>query len=262
MYRRTFLFSAVVVLLSVTLASAKPFVNPPETDPLVPPGGWATTFPYPRNVMIDFATDPDTWPADPNGPPGSKDLVPDLNCHLEGQNDDWLFGSDWVSWEGDYVWINTDDRFPTRQGLVGLDALGSASVTAVFHLDNEPIIRPVKHVWVELEYYFGGTGSATWDAETIPAPGSTETDFKQHDEYLGGGTFPEGWYRTNFWVEVEPNPPWEEFQMEVSTVGATTVLFDYAHIATECVPEPGTCTLLAVGSLGLIVWFWRRKSAK
>ncbi len=144
MYRNGWLLlpSVVVVLLGVSPSSAEPFNNPPETDPLVPPGGWATTFPYPRNVLIDFATDPATWPLDPNGPPGSLDLVPGLNYHIEGTDDQRLYPSDWGEGFGGFDWIDVDPRFPGRQGLAGIDNRQNHQVVARLHLDNDPIPHP------------------------------------------------------------------------------------------------------------------------
>lgn len=247
MYWRTLLFGAAVVLLGAALASAEPFVSPPESDPMVPPGGWTTVFPYPRNVLIDFATDPAAWPPDPTGPPGSLDMIPDVNYVLEGDDDPRLYPSDWGQGFGDYDWIDTDPRFPGRQGLAGIDNRQGWTVSATLHLDNEPEPRPVKHLWIEMEYYFDAGG---WQTSMDPA----YTDIRFKSEVL-----PDGWRRRTWWFEIEPNPPWEELTIgiETSELGPGTVLFDYVHIATECVPEPGSLALLGAGVLGLLCCFRR-----
>lgn len=254
MYRNTLLFllGGIVVLLSVTLTSAESFNGPPETDPLVPPGGWETTFPYPRNVLIDFDTDPATWPADPNGPAGSLDLVPDLNYHIEGTDDQRLYPSDWGEGFGGFTWIDTDPRFLGRQGLAGIDNQQNQQVVARLHLDNEPITRPLKHLWIEMEYYLE---NGSWQTSMVP----NFTDMRFRHSALS-----DGWSRRTWWFLIEPGPPWEDLTIELQTDVAQpgTVLFDYLHVATEAVPEPGTCTLLGTGSLALIIWFWRRKRAK
>ena len=38
-----------------------------------------------------------------------------------------------------------------------------------------------------------------------------------------------------------------------------TLLIDYMHIATECVPEPSTFALLGMVALGLLAVAWRRR---
>ena len=254
MYRRALIPGAIVVLLSVSLTNAEPFVRPPENDPIIPPDGWVSPFRYPRNILIDFGTDPNTWPPNPNPnePADSVDLVDGQNYHLEGWDDVRLSGSDWARWEGEFDWL---ESYAGRDGVAGIfERIGQ--VTCRLHLDNEPEPRPVKHLWAEFEYYFEGPGRAEWFAEVVLPP-EYEWGFTWDDEAIPGTP----WRRRNFWVWIEPNPPWEELTIVLGTgpTAAATVLFDYAHIATECVPEPGTCTLLGAGSLGLMVWLWRRR---
>lgn len=254
MCSRILLAAGAIALASTCQLLAEPFASPPESDAMVPPGGWNSPFPYPRNVLIDFKTDPKTWPPDDDGgPQGSIDLIPDElpggNYHLEGLLDPKLHESDWADRFGSYVWIDEDPRFPGRQGIVGLDNLQSEEeVVATLHLDNERIPRPAKHMWIEMEYYRVGSGG--WMASVFPFP----TDFEWREEVLA-----DGWVRRTWWVQLEPNPEWEVVQIEAFT-GATvgTALLDYVHIATECVPEPSALALLATGVLALAACAWRK----
>ncbi|KKL55757.1 hypothetical protein LCGC14_2252210, partial [marine sediment metagenome] len=186
-------------------------------------------------------------PDDPNGPAGSKDLIDGVTYHLEGSLDDQLSDSDWGNWEGEFDWI---DSGYGRQGLVGLVNRQDSQVVATFHLDNEPEPRPVKHLWIEMEYYFEGEWE--WQSDMIPA----FTDMEWRDEALG-----DGWRRRTWWFEIEPNPISEELIMTVSTYDTGTLVFDYIHVATECVPEPSTFVLACLGLLGLGCYGYRRRKS-
>jgi len=257
MYRRTWVLVALFALFTVSLVHAHPFVNPPEVDPLVPPGGWLTPPPYQRNIYIDFATDPsDTayWPPDPDQ---GVDLVPDVNCVIEGTDDPTLYPSDWFDWIGDYDWIDTDPGLPGRQGLIGIDNRESGAVELMFHLDNMPP-GPFKHMWIEIEYLQLGTGE--WDGAIYPEPSEdyTREEFVDPTNQL--------WQRFNGWFLLRPNPPYEDTWVVLTTdpFEPGTFLIDHIHIATECsadiIPEPVSCVVFGVGLVGLAVR--RRKRSK
>ena len=274
MFRHVLLTIAVLLVLNVSLVCAETFINPPETATIIPAGGWTSAFPdYQRNVMIDFATDPNTWPVDPNEPT-AKDLVPqweaNSNYDLEGMDDPILYPSDWFSWTGDLQWVDTfpDPGFPDRQGLIGVVNQTGAGVSdpwtfsLTLHLDNWDRPFQEKHIWVELELLMdpAGLGEDPAADVTTPPPSVPTDGAEPPFEPL-----PNGWIRQNYWVQVEPNPPWEELTM--SFVGHPdptvpgTVLIDYVHVATECVvPEPTTFVyLLGLGLVGLVVWRRRKR---
>jgi hypothetical protein len=265
--KRTMLIAIACVGLWISAASASPFVNPPEQNPMIPAGGWIGVFPYQRNAKIDFTTDPATWPEDQNVP-GKTELHPDINYDLEGTDDPVLYPSDWCDSAGDVLWYDQDPTGAGRQGLIGFFGEPIAGGTLIWHLDNWPDPNRYKFVYLEAELYVDGLG--IWNAGVEAAPpavvgyDSMEVDVQD----LGSG-----WYRVNIWIPIEPNPLWEELYLMIGTepngietggqevvsdgvLASSSVLIDYVHVATECVPEPATLSLLALGGVMLIT---RRK---
>jgi len=236
---------AVVLLLSAwQLAAADPFLNPPETNPLV--RDWETAFPYQRNVTIDFATNPLNWPVEGSG---AWDLVPGLNYHTEGTLDPVLWPSDYLLAEGPYTWVDVDPRFPGHQGMIGVASPTAPDLDLALHLDNLLEPSPFKHVYLEMDYYFADPGGPLLTTLTAP-PGFNVTDALQAISFTG-----EGWWHAEGWWNVEPNPPWEELSWHLT--GAPGGQFppgtyiDNIHVATECVPEPGTAAAFGLGVLCL-----------
>jgi len=237
---------AVMIAGCAAVAGASTFNNPPESSSLIPSGGWAGSFPYQRNALIDLSTNPDDpinpWPDDPVQ---GFDLVPGVNYDIEGTFDSTLYPSDWIDATGDselIEWFDTDPGNGPRTGLIGMVNQENASATITWHLDNLPEPRPVKHLWFEMDYYIEGSGSLNVDG--ISQYQTTRTLFQST-------VLDDGWNRLNCYLTFEPNPEWEELSLTLSvdpTAGGT-VLIDYMHVATECVPEPASLALLAFGGL-------------
>lgn len=249
--RCTWYAVAVLLLLSV-FVQADPFIVPPES--VLPPEDWTTAFPYQRNAMIDFATDPHTWPFDANAGAPARELSPSVgNYILEGTHDPDYYDSDYLVWVPDQMqWFDTHPAAGDRQGLIGVSNQENVEFTLNYHLDNVPTRNPVKHMWIEIEYYYSGTG--TWSAAIVPSIGKlTEAAVDQVQ-------LQDGWYRWNGWAELKPNPLWEDIFVTVSTnpTASGTLLVDYIHVATECVPEPGTMALFGIGGVALVLLRRRR----
>ncbi|MFO7901366.1 MAG: PEP-CTERM sorting domain-containing protein [Planctomycetota bacterium] len=267
MFRHVLLPGVVlaVVLFSVSIGQAEEFNNPPEEAAVIPEGGWVTQFPYQRNVMIDFATNPTGWPADETDETNEsrKDLVPGENYHMQGTDDELLYESDWIEWRGPVEWVDTSDTLPgDRQGMIGI--VGQENGTEIgltLHLDNRDRDWPRKHIWVEMELLMDPASVTAVTDVTASGDSQPVADADLAAELS------DGWGRQNYWVAVEPNPVWEalniDFEVTDDEAGNIpgTVLIDYVHVATECVPEPGTFCLFGLGSLlGLVVWWRRRKT--
>ena len=86
--------AAVVALLAAGgVAKAEPFVNPPELNH----PDWVTPFPYQRNILVGFDTDPHFWPDHVSSPtPDERKALTPSVVHHEGTDDDRLYPSDWL----------------------------------------------------------------------------------------------------------------------------------------------------------------------
>lgn len=228
---------ALVALFALAIAPAAwgaPFDAPPESNPNIT---WQTSFPYQRNILLDFNVDP-------RGPAGSG--IP--GADYEGYDDPVLWDSDYVEFTGDVTWN-------AALGAVGIfDATAASSGTIVVHIDNWVRDWPVKHLYDEFVFKFeGAAGSIYQQSLGLPA-GYAE------GEYWGDASFPftagvDEW--VHYWTEIERNPPWENKIISMSIGAGGSVYVKSLHVATECVPEPTSLALLAVG--GLVLVFLRRK---
>jgi len=187
------------------------FNNPPESGP----DPWQTPFPYQRNIMLDFSTNP----VGPTGPiPGAV---------YEGHDDPVLWGSDSVQLGGGATWDSGTESIvlPPNNGFSG--------GTITLHLDNWERMWPLKHFY--MEYTLSAGASYSIDL-TVP-PGYSMTGYTMLLEPI--------------WREWQPNPPWEE--VTFTNIGYDPIYLDNLHVATECVPVPGAVLLgvLGLGAAGL-----------
>jgi hypothetical protein len=228
---------ASLFALMITLAQADPFIRPPETFAPV----WYTTFPYQRNIDMGFGINPVSSPG--SGIPGAV---------YEGTLDPALKVSDFVQLTGSVSWYGSLGGF-TQTGLIGIDnRQGSSTLTgaAVFHIDNTPDVNRFKDVWGEALALSSGAGSIT---EQVFDPNGNlgrllggPANIVLNDEVL-----------SDIEWQITPNPTYETIVETFSVPAGGYELFDQFHVATECVPEPATFTLLALGGLALL---WRRRS--
>lgn len=242
--------AALATLMAVVLAAAPTqaasFNVPPETQH----PDWVTSFPYQRNILVDFTTNPSTWPDDPTSPiPGArKDLLPNVSAHHEGWDDPVLYPTDWFAWEGPLVWSDTDPTGQGRQGIVGLESSAPDDLDLIWHIDNWDRPWMEKHFFVEAEFYT--TDNDGLD-QLISSTGQIEI---LNPNYV---VLADGWVRWWSWATLIPNPLYEEMINTISlnpqqVPGAVYV--DYFHIATECVPAPsiGAGGLALLSGLGLM----------
>jgi len=246
---------AAIVLCS-GVARGDHFHNPPELD--VP--GWVTPFPYQRNIMIGFDTDPHTWPDHITSPvPGAHKALTPLVVHHEGTDDHQLYPSDWLGGEvepaqaGYTEWLATDTETGTnREGILAFYAEQPGTFTLTWHIDNWDRPREFKNYYVEIEYF--STGNSGLD-QLVSSTGQIEP-LPPHNQGLANG-----WVRWRSWATLEPNPVYEEM-VNIVTFDATQIpgmlLIDYVHIGTECVPEPGSAVFMVCGVLAVL----RRRARK
>ncbi len=240
---KNYIFAIMCFILIAGVGWADPFINPPELNH----PDWVTPFPYQRNIMVGFDTDPHYWPDHVTSPtPDARKALTPMVVHHEGTDDAQLYPSDWLSGDvqgtGGYTgWMATDTLTGTdRQGILSLDAPNAnTTFTLTWHIDNWDRPWEEKHFFVEAEYYT--TGNLGMD-ELISSTGQIEV-LDSHYQLL-----PDGWVRWYSWATLTPNPVWEEMVNTITFETPGTMLMDYMHIATECVPEPSTLLLLGMGS--------------
>jgi len=240
-----------IVALGAASANADPFINPPEThwpdiwtiDGVPTVNEWMTEFPYQRNIRYTF--DNSTVPLAP---------------HYEGYDDPTLFPSDFVEVVG-LNYFAVDPLGGARVGLYGIDnRQGSTDLEGylLFHLDNWQEPRPWKHIWKEIIYILSDPtseapkGAYLEENCTVPAGYDVKGAQTVVFDYLADDWFIEDWA-----VKVQPNCPWEEIIIRLHVPAGGYALIDDVHFATECVPEPATVTVLALGG-GALAW-WRRR---
>lgn len=231
----SFAITAIMLLAVAPIAWGSPFENPPETNPNI---DWETTFSYQRNIFLDFNQNP----VGPVGPiPGAD---------YEGYDDPVLWDSDFVEFTGDVEWNAT-------LGAVGIfDAPAEgASGTLIVHIDNWERPWPVKHIYEEMVWRREAVATWWFYQEFLGLPdGYVEQDNWWWEE--SDPSHPNNQdLSLDYWVEILPNPPWEEkiisFEIEPGTPGSNLYVKSL-HLATECVPEPATLGLLVLGGLAVL----------
>lgn len=229
---------SLLAVVALTLArpeaaQADSFIKPPETYAPV----WFTSFPYQRNINLDFAINPVGSPG--GGIPGAV---------YEGWLDPTLKSSDFVTLSGAVSWYSSPSGI-TQTGLLGIDNRTGGSLltgTAAFHIDNTTAANAFKNIWVESVALTGYSGANAW-LSVSDALGNPAT-------FIGGpGAEPYGdeWL-SNYEFRITPNPLYETILWEFEVPAGTYIFLDSVHVATECIPEPGTLGLLALGTLALL----------
>ncbi len=297
MHRVITMVALVALLFSVAAASASEFSSPPEDLGNIE---WWTDFPYHRNAMIDFGTDPfdgtSPWPE-----PGAEDTYPDglplgdygivwdldpaVNYDLEGPDDPEIYLTDWF---GILVTEPNDDY--TLEDIIHWDATNPASwnpqptsaasgilwaehpgirgdeniiVDFLWHIDNFPgdLGRIYNEIWM---YDVDSLGN--WAGVNTTVGYWTEDGYvpaTNVDFQLGAGASP--WYALEYWNEFTPNPTWEVMDIRVVLKpGEDQGLGDKFGLDSvhiaKEVPEPGTLALFGLGALGLVAWRRRKTS--
>ncbi|RKY26753.1 MAG: hypothetical protein DRP79_04345 [Planctomycetota bacterium] len=227
------------------VAKGSPFPEGYTPEENVP--GWVTSFPYQRNVLLDFSVDPRCAPG--SGIPGAD---------YEGTDDPYLLDTDFVEIiNGDAQWFENDPFGGDRTGLIGNVWESGPPVFGILnlHLDNWDRQEPYfKNIWVE----WVSKGDYT-DLITIVPSSGTFVDY-------GFGpteTYADGFVKRTDWATIKPNPLYEEIQINLRADPGSISVIDSIHVATECVvPEPGTIMLIAGSGLFGLMGVLRRKLRK
>jgi hypothetical protein len=104
---------------------------------------------------------------------------------------------------------------------------------------------------IRLQITFQGAGVMDFYVTT---PGALETHY---DALVAEGlTHPDGWTTSAYDIVIEPNPPWEQIELDWGYANPDGCYIDQVVIDTQC-PEPATLSLLAVS--GILLLKRRRK---
>jgi hypothetical protein len=202
--------------------------------------GWETSPPQ-RDIYLNF----DVCPIAPAGAgiPGAV---------YSGADDDVLKVSDFAQltgqaqWYAGKSWVGIDNR-----STGGERCTPEGDGTMTLHIDNWDDLRREKHVYLEMVYGFGGCGGWVDGLVFLPDQSFQATWTDVQFQYIGHWDDLE-WYRQEKRLVVKPNPEWEEIVAVLTAPAGAAIVFDSIHIATECVPEPSTFALLALGALSLV----------
>ena len=203
-------------VLTVGVAQAMEFVAPPELNW----ADWETSFPYQRNILWDFSTDPTIPPSFFNDPAA--------DAHYQGYDDPDLWNSDYVTFLG----VN---YFPDP-GAIGIDNTNGADPAygwAVFRIDNWDRPWELKRMWIEIET------TAAYPSQydpvvLVPSPIGDTYGYGATVSAAAPGA-PVGVF---LW-ECPWNPPSEKLYIEMRADPYESVYISSVHVATECVPAPG-----------------------
>jgi len=227
MKRLLVVLTVLSLALAVAPAAMGDFHTPPHTNPDI---DWETAHPYQRNMTLDFATDPTGAPG--SGIPGATYI---------GDDDPDLWDSDFVGLWGNVQW-NPD------LGAVGIFNTQDGPGNILVHFDNWNRDWLVKHFYVEYTYVVEGPIGSAMAFEWLQFP----TGYSQGDDWYGFRSPAPNTYTVQYWTEIEPNPPYEDFYIALDVFdpsSCTAIYLTDLQIATECVPVPGA-TLLALLGLG------------
>ena len=229
-----------VSLAGVMSATAQvpAFVNPPETY-WSPP--WQGGAPYQRDLYWAFSMSPVGGPSD-NGTPGAQ---------YAGTLDPTLKITDVVDFTGSVQYFSAAES-PDGIAGVGIDNTGSGTLTGTLDLYLDNTTWPgQKNIWIETIGQSLGLGSG--GAPVVLDPGYT----------VSGGQVvgPESYgslVLQDYGFTVVPNPNEEEVSINFAAAGPGYDMLNSLQIATQCVPEPSTVSLLVLGALALL----RRRQGK
>ena len=230
---------------------------------------------------------------EPYGAPPNYHMQGDLDRLAIGQREAELWESDWLEitdlygvplWEWDaaqQAQVTWEDRDAVsgREGIIGFEPGAEDPdlwLYLTWHLDNLPSNNQEKNIWSEVIWRMT-EGANVWTAVSMPSGyvlsefNGIDTGVAGFDPDLGspldtwgpGGT--SRWWAWNFYAQIEPNPEWEELLMVIQVPGGSgdrtpsSLFIEEWHVATECVPEPGTFALFGLGAVGLVIWRRKKK---
>jgi hypothetical protein len=228
------LIVALAICLAPLYVIASPFDNPPEDNW----DEWKTSYPYQRNIYVDFTTNPSGGPYS-TGIPGAD---------YEGWADPDIWESDFVSYTGDVIYDGTGERMGAE--AIGGDAIGSG----IIHIDNLDRPYAYKNFWIELHLDVSNPLEVeNWINYNFAFDEFDEYTLDWEPDYMWlYETDPNYGYGIYTWGTIYPNPVWEEIQFTFTIPEDEWAWIYDVHVATECVPIPAAVWLLGTGLIGIV----------
>jgi hypothetical protein len=160
-------------------------------------------------------------------------LPPDSEASTPGTGNETLHGgfSTHIDLSGEWTWDGDSSILPVNDS-------GGMGVNVINWVDDEPL----KLLRIQI-YWSGLAAPVVLDVfgveQTLQLPGNRD------DGFTGTGVIVEDW-------EIEPNPDWEQIQIDVP--GGTSI--DQIDVHSVSLPEPASLVLM--GAAGLILLARRR----
>ena len=88
----------------------------------------------------------------------------------------------------------------------------------------------------------------------LPEGGNFDVEAVNATTLYGGA-----YARYGMYYHIVPNPAWEEFELTFTVPAGEIMVVDRLHVATECIPEPTSLSLLGLAVAGLIARRRRKK---
>jgi hypothetical protein len=235
---KKYILHFITLLLAICLiplcVSAMEFDNPPKS--IWPE--WHTSFPYQRNIYVDFNTDPAGGPYS-TGIPGAD---------YEGWADPDLWDTDFISYTGDVIYDKLNER-------MGAEAIGgAASGSGIIHIDNLDNLDNYKNFWIEVHLDVSNPAELqSWLSWQFIFDDGAEyiLDWAPDEEHMAIYDW-NAPYGIVTWGTIYPNPLWEEIQFTFNIPENGWAWIYDVHIATECVPIPSTVWIFGAGLIGLV----------
>ena len=202
--------------------------------------GYAGQIVHQRQILLDFNVNPF------GGPPG-----PIPGATYTGTDDSLL-------WESDYVW--SDPQGPIQWVRGGLLLYNNTIEPIVgwvqIHIDNWPNPNAYKNIWFEMESIQTPPYNDRVELLDLGLP----VGFDWYGDYYVSENDPAGGglVQHDAWAVVSPNPPWEDFWLQITAGPMEGVFINKVYIATDCIPAPGAIVLGSIG-VGFVGWVRRRK---
>ena len=238
-----------VTLLAVCLAGSMNAKAQALTFAYTPQTAWSSTWvgqaPYQRDISWNFSVNPVGGPS-VSGTPGAA---------YAGTLDSVLMGSDYVTFSGSFQYFSAAQS-PDGIAGIGIDnTRGGGTLTgrANFYLGTT-IGGAQNNTWIELTQQTGGGPTASSEGVLLAPEYSVSGGIVvENTGQLEPG--PHGLFldmQLDIGNTVTPIPLTEDVIVDFEAYPGSYDMIHSLHIATQSVPEPGTFSLLALGSLALL----------